>query len=267
MSEAKQLGKYEIIEEIGHGGFATVYKARDTALNRLVALKVLHPYWSEDQSFVTRFHQEASAVANLSDPNVVTVYDADEIGDRLFIAMEYLPGRTLRELLEAEGALELEQALLILEQLARALDSAHDQGVVHRDVKPNNVMVEETADGLQVTLMDFGLVKAMSESTALTSQGTLLGSPEYMAPEQADSSRTDEIGPATDRYAIGVVAYHMLAGRVPSLARRLPCCTRTPTNLLLTHEAFGGISRQASLECCSKHSPSRRKIAMPRQWL
>jgi serine/threonine-protein kinase len=176
---------------------------------------VLHPYWSEDQGFVDRFRQEARAVAQLRHPNVVTVYDAGEIEGQLYIAMEYLPGRTLGQLLEAERALGLEQALPVLEELARALDHAHRQGAVHRDVKPSNVMVEETADGLRVTLMDFGLVKAMSGSTALTSQGTLLGSPEYMAPEQADPGRADEIGPATDRYALGVVAYQMLTGQAP----------------------------------------------------
>jgi WD40 repeat protein/serine/threonine protein kinase len=215
MSQTKQLGKYEIIEGIGRGGFATVYKARDTELDRLVALKVLHPYWSEDQGFVTRFREEARAIANLRHPHIVTVYETGEEDGQLYIAMEYLPGRTLQGLLEAEGALDLAQALPILEQLARALDYAHGQDVVHRDIKPSNVMVEETTDGVQATLMDFGLVKAMSESIALTSQGTLLGSPEYMAPEQADSSRTDEIGPATDRYALGVVSYHMLTGQVP----------------------------------------------------
>ena len=211
----QELGKYEIVEEIGRGGFAVVYRARDTELDRFVALKVLDPYWSKDQGFVTRFRQEARAAARLCHPNVVTVHDAGEVDGQLYIAMELLPGRTLRELLEVEGALELERSLPILEQLARALDYAHRQGIVHRDVKPGNVMVKETPDGIQATLVDFGLVKALSGSTALTSQGTLLGSPEYMAPEQADPSRTDEIGPASDRYAFGVVAYHMLTGRVP----------------------------------------------------
>jgi serine/threonine protein kinase len=215
MSETKQLGKYVIIEEIGRGGFATVYKARDTDLGRLVALKVLHPYWSEDRDFVDRFHQEARTAAGLRHPNIVTIHDAGEVDGQLYIAMEYLSGRTLRELIEVERTMALERALPILDQLARALDYAHRQGVVHRDIKPNNIMVEETTDGIQVTLMDFGLVKALSGSTVLTSQGTVLGSPEYMAPEQAEPSRQGELGPATDRYALGVVAYHMLTGQVP----------------------------------------------------
>jgi predicted Ser/Thr protein kinase len=211
----KALGKYEILEEIGRGGFAVVYRARDTELDREVALKVLHPYWTNDPGFAARFRREARAAARLRHPHIVTVYEAGEAEGQLYIAMEYLPGRTLQELLEAEGALLLEQALPILEQVAEALDYAHGQGVVHRDVKPGNVIVEETERGVQATLTDFGLVKAMEGSAALTSQGTLLGSPEYMAPEQADPERAAEVGPAADRYALGIVAYQVLTGRVP----------------------------------------------------
>ncbi len=211
----KRLGKYEILEEIGRGGFAVVYKARDAQLDRVVALKVLHPYWSADPGFAARFRREARAAANLRHPNIVTVYETGEADGQLYIAMAYLPGPTLGQLLAAEGALPLEQALPILQEIAEALDHAHAQGVVHRDVKPANVIVEETPRGPQATLMDFGLVKAMEGSVALTSQGTLLGSPEYMAPEQADPEQAAEAGPAADRYALGIVAYHILAGRVP----------------------------------------------------
>jgi formylglycine-generating enzyme required for sulfatase activity/tRNA A-37 threonylcarbamoyl transferase component Bud32 len=210
-----KLGKYEIIEEIGRGGFAVVYRARDTDLDRVVALKVLHPYWAADADFVTRFHREARTAARLRHPNIVTVHEAGEFEGQLYIAMEYLPGRNLRELLDAEGALSLERALPILEQVADALDYAHAQGLVHRDVKPGNVRVEEVERGVRATLTDFGLVKAMAGSSVLTSHGTLLGSPEYMAPEQADPQRAAEIGPATDRYGLGIVAYQMLTGRVP----------------------------------------------------
>jgi formylglycine-generating enzyme required for sulfatase activity len=245
MTEPKRFGKYEIIAEIGRGGFAAVYKARDADLDRTVALKVLHPYWGEDQSFVTRFRQEARTAARLRHPHIVTVYETGEADGQLYIATEDLPGRTLRELLESEGALSLARALPILEQLARALDYAHGQGVVHRDIKPSNVMVEETADGVQVTLMDFGLVKAMSGSSTLTSQGTLLGSPEYMAPEQADPSRADEIGPATDRYALGVMAYQMLTGQVPF-----------PGNTPATLTAHLNLSPPDPRSVCANLSPS-----------
>jgi formylglycine-generating enzyme required for sulfatase activity/tRNA A-37 threonylcarbamoyl transferase component Bud32 len=210
-----ELRKYELLEEIGRGGFAVVYKARDIELDRVVALKVLKPYWTDEPGFVTRFRREARVAARLRHPNIVTVHETGEAEGQLYIAMEYLPGRNLRQFLEAEGMLSLERALPILEQVADALDYAHAQGVVHRDVKPSNVVVEETERGMRATLMDFGLVKAMAESAALTSQGTLLGSPEYMAPEQADPNRAAEIGPATDRYALGIVAYQMLTGRVP----------------------------------------------------
>ncbi len=211
----RTIGKYELLEELGRGGFAVVHKARDTTLDRVVALKVLRPQWADDAQFVTRFRQEARAAANLRHPNIVTIHEASEADGQFYIAMEYLPGRTLHDLLEEQGPLSLEGALPILEQLADALDYAHAQGVIHRDIKPANVMVEGTASGPHVTLMDFGLVKALESNTALTSQGTLLGSPEYMAPEQADLDRKDEIGPATDRYALGIVAYQMLTGRVP----------------------------------------------------
>jgi hypothetical protein len=211
-----RVDKYEIIEEIGRGGFAVVYKARDTELDRIVALKVLAPHLTWDPTFAERFRREAQATARLRHPHVVTVHDVGQDGEQLYIAMEYLPGPTLRELLDAEGALPLERALPILEQTADALDYAHEQGAIHRDVKPSNLMIEEDRRGaVRVTLTDFGLVKAMEASEALTSVGTVLGSPEYMAPEQADPARRDEIGPATDRYALGVVAYHMLTGRVP----------------------------------------------------
>jgi formylglycine-generating enzyme required for sulfatase activity len=215
MPPLKTLGKYEIIEKLGRGGFATVYKARDPGLNRVVALKVLHPFWSNDPGFAARFTREAQAAAGLHHPNIVSVHEAGAAEGQLYIAMAYLPGQTLRDLLAAEGALSLERALPILAQVADALDYAHEQGMVHRDVKPANIIVEERGRKVQASLLDFGLVKATEGGTVLTSQGTLLGSPEYMAPEQADPERATQVGPAADRYALGIVAYHMLTGRVP----------------------------------------------------
>jgi predicted Ser/Thr protein kinase len=216
MSERQRIGKYEILEELGRGGFAVVYKARDVELERIIALKVLHPYWTEDPGFAARFRREARSAANLHHAHIITIYDAGEDRGQLYIAMEYLSGHTLRELLKASGALALEQALPILEQIAEALDYAPEQGVIHRDIKPSNVMVDDRRPTkIYTTLMDFGLVKAMESEEGLTSLGTILGSPEYMAPEQADLDRKDEIGPATDRYALGVIVYEMLTGQVP----------------------------------------------------
>jgi serine/threonine-protein kinase len=215
VADIKHIGKYEILEEIGRGGFAVVYKARDPDLDRVVALKVLAPHLTWDPTFAERFRREAQATANLRHSHIVTIHEVGQADEHLYIAMEYLSGSTLAELLRAEGVMPLDRALPILEQVGDALDYAHGQGVIHRDVKPSNVMVEETARGLWVTLMDFGLVKALESSESLTSAGAILGSPEYMAPEQADPNRKDEIGPTTDRYALGVVAYEMLTGRVP----------------------------------------------------
>jgi serine/threonine-protein kinase len=214
-SSPARIGKYEILAELGRGGFAVVYQARDVELDRLVALKVLRPALSDDAEFVARFRQEARAVARLQHRNIITVHDAAQIDGQLIIAMQYLSGRTLRDELKSAGVPPLKQTLAILEQVAAALDFAHQQGVVHRDVKPANIMLEDTDQGVHATLLDFGLAKALEVSTALTSQGTLLGSPEYMAPEQADPNRVNEIGPATDRYALGIVAYQLLTGRVP----------------------------------------------------
>ena len=209
-----ELGKYEIIAEIGRGRFAIVYKAWDTELGQVVALKVLHSNWAADPDFATRF-REARAVERLRHHNIAAVYEIGETEGQLYIATEYLPGRTLRALLEAEGALPLERAAPILKQIAEALDRAHAQGVIHCDVRPGNVIVEETGRTIRATLIDFGLVKAIEGSIAFTSQETQPGSPEYMAPEQANPERAAEVGPATDRYALGVVAYQMLTGRVP----------------------------------------------------
>jgi serine/threonine protein kinase len=216
MADLRRIGKYEIVEEIGRGGFAAVYKARDLDLDRVVALKVLAPHLTWDATFAKRFRLEARATAKLRHPNIVTIYEVDETEGQLYIAMEHLPGRTLAALLKAEGAMPLERAVVILEQIGDALDYAHEQGAIHRDVKPSNVMIGEDRRGVvHATLMDFGLVKAMESSESLTSLGTILGSPQYMAPEQADPTRKGEIGPPTDRYALGVVAYEMIAGRVP----------------------------------------------------
>ena len=215
MTDLKRIGKYEILEQIGRGGFAVVYKVHDPDLDRVVALKVLAPHLTWDPTFVERFRREAQATAKLRHPHIITIHEVGQDAGQLYIAMEYLPEPTLAELPPAEGAMPLNRALPILEQIAEALDYAHGRGVIHRDVKPRNVKVEETERGVRATLLDFGLVKAMESSESLTSAGTILGSPEYMAPEQADPDRKDEIGPATDRYALGVMAYAMLTGRVP----------------------------------------------------
>ena len=211
-----QFGRYEHLEEIGRGGFATVYKALDAKLNRTIALKVLHAGYSSDPNFVNRFHQEAQTVAKFNHPGIVTIYDYGEEDRQLYIAMEYLSGGDLQVWLNRKDKpFTIDGALPYLKMIASALDYAHKQGIIHRDLKPSNLILHKTGSETRIVLTDFGLVKAMEGSMALTMTNQMLGSPEYMAPEQADITRADEIGPATDLYAFGIVAYQMLAGRVP----------------------------------------------------
>ena len=211
-----KLGKYLIHEVLGRGGFGTVYRATDTTLDRVVALKILDPLLTRDPGFLERFRREAVGAARLEHPNIVPVYEVGEIEGRSFIAMKYLPGRSLDKLL-AEGRLPIERTLHILAQVAAALDFAHDKGLTHRDIKPSNIVVgldEASGDPDHATLTDFGLVR-VDDQSVLTTQGQTLGTPAYMAPEQLDVDRQDEVGSASDIYSFAVVAYEMLAGRPP----------------------------------------------------
>ena len=224
MTEPKRIGKYEIVEEIGRGGFAVVYKARDTSLDRIVALKVLHPQHTIDPKFVQRFRQEAQTAARLHHPHIVTIHEVGEEAGQHYIAMAFLPGRTLDKVVDGKP-LPTDRAISIIGQVADALDAIHEQGLVHRDVKPGNVMVDEAG---QATLLDFGIVRA-AEGTRLTTTMTTLGTPEYMAPEQAEIAEgTAGIDWRADVYALGVVAYETLVGQPPFTGR-------SPTAILHKH--------------------------------
>jgi serine/threonine protein kinase len=205
----KTLGTYQIMEELGRGGMAVVYRAYQSSLNRYVAIKVLPPQLAFDRQFVERFFREARAAASLRHPNIVVIHDVAEQDGLYYIVMEYLEGQTLKEIIEQAGALPPGRAVRILDQVAAALDHAHQRGFVHRDVKPANIFV---AEGDRVTLTDFGIAKALSEAEQLTRTGSLVGTPEYMSPEQAEGGRVDH---RTDLYALGIVLYQMLTGRVP----------------------------------------------------
>ncbi|MFD0330937.1 protein kinase [Streptacidiphilus monticola] len=205
-------GRYRVEQRVASGGMATVYRGLDLRLDRVVALKVMHPQFAADPEFVERFIREAKAVARLSHPNVVNVFDQGE--DRtaeppaVFLAMEYVPGWTLRDLLRERGALSVRTTLDILEPVLAALGAAHRAGLVHRDVKPENVLLTE--DG-RVKVADFGLVRAVDAHTAATTQ-QVLGTVSYLAPEQIERGAAD---PRTDVYAAGVVLYEMLTGAKP----------------------------------------------------
>jgi serine/threonine protein kinase len=204
----RRLGQYQIVQQIGRGGMAVVYKAYQPALERHVAIKVLPRELTFDQAFVERFQREARAAARLNHPHIVTVHDVGQADGAHFIVMELVDGPSLTDLLRQRGALSPEQAAQVVSQTASALDYAHQYGFIHRDIKPGNILL--AADGT-AKLTDFGIVKP-SEGPRLTQTGTLLGTPAYMSPEQA---RGTAIGPGTDIYSLGVVTYEMLSGRVP----------------------------------------------------
>jgi len=206
-----EFGKYTIIEQIGQGGFGTVYKARDTTLERTVALKVLHPALINDPVFVERFQAEARMAAQLEHPNIVRVYEVGEHEGRHYLAMEYVEGQSLAQLLEAQGRLTPQQALKVVRDVASGLEAAHRKQLIHRDIKPSNILIRSDGTAL---VTDFGLAKAAEASLAasLTTSSQVLGTLRYMAPEQAEQKPVNHLA---DIYAFGVVLYEMLAGRPP----------------------------------------------------
>ena len=201
--------RYEILEVIGSGGMAVVYKARCHRLNRLVAIKVLKDDFLGDKEFRDRFHGESQAVAMLSHPNIVAVYDVSTSlsGDVDYIVMELIEGITLKQYMEKKGILNWKETLHFAIQIAKALEHAHSRGVVHRDIKPHNVMVLKNG---AVKVADFGIARMMSEGNTLTKEA--LGSVHYISPEQAKGGRVDS---RSDIYSLGVVMYEMMAGRPP----------------------------------------------------
>jgi hypothetical protein len=207
---AATAGEFKILREIGHGGMARVYLAHEIALDRQVALKVLSPLFTEYPEIVKRFQHEARTAGQLSHPHIVPVFAVYQ-GDGLsFFTMPFVRGYSLREILHEEGALEVDLALEYLRQAASGLSYAHEHGVVHRDVKPENIMLEETTG--RIVLTDFGLAKALG-SEPLTLPGDMIGTPHYMAPEQCEGDR--EVDGRSDQYALALVAYEMLAGEYP----------------------------------------------------
>lgn len=201
--------RYQLTERIGEGGMAEVYLGTDIRLKRDIAVKVLRPQYSSDKQFLDRFLDEARAMAGFSHPNIVNVYDAGRERGRSYIVMEYVPGTDLRRLLKERGALPVKDALQIAEQVSQGVAAAHRKGIVHRDIKPGNVLI--TPDG-DVKVADFGIARAVSDSKHLTEPGVVWGTTAYLSPEQI---RGDGATPSSDVYSIGVVLYEMLAGSPP----------------------------------------------------
>jgi serine/threonine-protein kinase len=203
--------RYEIQQRIGRGGMADVFLARDLLLDRLVAIKVLFPEFATDPNFVERFRREAQAAANLTHPNIVAVYDWGQYANTYFMAMEYVQGRTLADILRANGHVNSVQAAEIANEVAAALGNAHASGVVHRDIKPANILIG--ANG-QVKVADFGIARAMNAPSEnnLTQVGSVMGTATYFSPEQAQGAQPD---PRSDLYSLGIVLYEMVAGKPP----------------------------------------------------
>jgi tRNA A-37 threonylcarbamoyl transferase component Bud32 len=206
------LGDYTIESVIGRGGMSVVYLARHTRLERHVALKVMAEELSENEGFRTRFVREAKMAANLEHPNIVPVYDAGEIGGVLYLAMRVIRGTDLRRVINEGGPMDPERVLTISGQVASALDAAHRAGLVHRDVKPGNILLAIDGDEEHAFLTDFGLTKHVSSKSGLTKTGTFLGTVDYVAPEQI---RGSEVDGRTDEYSLGCVVYECLTGDVP----------------------------------------------------
>ena len=201
--------RYKILEEVGTGGMAVVYKAQDILLDRIVAVKILHAKYGDDHDFVVRFRQEAQAAAKLSHPNIVNIYDVGYDENVHYIVMEYVRGETLKEYIEKHGHLPINTSIQITFDIGEALENAHKNGIVHCDIKPHNILVTETG---RIKVADFGIARAVNSSATNKDDHAVLGSVHYFSPEQASGGPVDE---RTDIYSLGVVMYEMMTGVVP----------------------------------------------------
>ena len=213
LAAGSRFGGFRIERTLGQGGMGIVYLATELRLDRQVALKVIRSDLAGDEDFRARFRSESRTAAAVEHPRVVTVFGAGEVDGLLYVSMRYVPGRDLGRMVDADGPLPPEEAARLIAQVADGLDAVHAAGLVHRDVKPHNVIVGEEGDAY---LADFGLAKAMGATTGLTATGQVIGTVDYMAPEQIEAQRVDA---RTDVYALGGVLYHAITGKVPYAER------------------------------------------------
>lgn len=218
----KHIGVYQILEQIGQGGMATIFKAYQPSMDRYVALKILPTHFTKDETFLARFNQEARTLARLEHPHILPVHDYGEQEGITYLVMRYIHAGTLKDLIAQRGALPLNETVRILNQVGRALGYAHSQGVVHRDIKPSNVLIDERGDAF---LTDFGIAKLVEGTVQYTATGAIVGTPSYMSPEQGQGEPADS---RSDIYSLGVMLYEMATGRVPYEAE-------TPLAVLLKH--------------------------------
>ncbi len=251
----RTFGQYQLIEPISSGGMATIYKAYQPALDRVVAIKVLPEFLLNQPGFLERFKIEAQAIARLDHPHILPIYDYGEAERTPYLVMKYVPGGTLKDLM-ARGPIDPRQAALLLRQMAEALEHAHHKGIIHRDVKPSNVLLQ---NGRWVQLMDFGLAKIMTGTSNITASGTGVGTPDYMSPEQAQGVLIDQ---RTDIYSLGVVLYQMLAGDVPfhaetPMAVMLKQIVEPPPSLRLKNPDISPAVEQVVLKAMAKAREER----------
>ncbi len=209
MSNKVLAGRYELFERIGEGGMSVVYKAKDKLLNRFVAIKILKPQFINDSKFIDSFRRESQAAASLSHPNIVNIYDVGREGNIHYIVMELIEGKTLSEYIKEQGAMSYPKVIALSKQIAAALSFAHKNHIIHRDVKPHNIMI--TPNGT-AKITDFGIAKAVNAATIVDNTDGIIGSVHYFSPEQARGGYVDE---KSDIYSLGIVMYEMLTGRVP----------------------------------------------------
>jgi serine/threonine protein kinase len=272
LTSGTKLGSYEVVAQIGAGGMGEVYQAHDTKLGRDVAIKVLPEAFAHDAERLARFQREAKMLAQLNHTNIATIYGLEHSNDTHYLVMELVPGDTLAQRIKRDGAVPVEEALIIAKQIAEALEAAHEKGIIHRDLKPANVKV--TPEG-KVKVLDFGLAKAFEGDTstedignsptlsmAATMQGVILGTAAYMSPEQAKGKAVDK---RTDIFAFGCVLYELLTGKQAfhgaDISEILAAVIKTEPDWSLLPEATPLVIRKLLRHCLQKDKPLRLRDA------